>query len=59
MNLVKKLQAKNEDAYQELVDTYSDTFFYLATQYIKNKEDAKDCVQDIYLKIYQTNHNIS
>lgn len=53
MNLVKKLQTKNEDAYQELVDTYSDTFFYLATQYIKNKEDVKDCVQDIYLKIYQ------
>ena len=59
MNLVKKLQAKNEDAYQELVDTYSDTFFYLATQYIKNKEDAKDCVQEIYLKIYQNIHKFN
>lgn len=57
MNLVKKLQARNEDAYQELVETYSETFFYLASQYIKNKEDVKDCVQDIFLKIYQNIHS--
>lgn len=56
MNLVRKLQSKNEEAYQELVETYSATFTYLASQYIKNKEDVKDCVQEIFLKIYQNIH---
>lgn len=56
MNLVKKLQARNEEAYKDLVETYSETFSYLAGQYIKNREDVKDCVQDIFLKIYQNIH---
>ena len=59
MNLVKKLQARNEEAYQELVETYTTTFNYLASQYIKNKEDVKDCVQDIFLKIYQNIHKFN
>lgn len=59
MNLVKKLQARNEEAYQELVETYTTTFHYLASQYIKNKEDVKDCVQDIFLKIYQNIHKFN
>lgn len=56
MNLVKKLQARNEEAYQELVETYTTTFTYLASQYIKNREDVKDCVQEIFLKVYQNIH---
>ncbi|MBQ8293568.1 MAG: sigma-70 family RNA polymerase sigma factor [Bacilli bacterium] len=52
MNLLNKLRAKDEEAYKYLVDKYKDTFYCMSRNYLYNDEDIKDCVQEIFMKIY-------
>lgn len=53
MDIVEKLKAKDEEAYEELIGKYKDTFYYMSRKYIKDREECRDCVQEIFLKIYQ------
>lgn len=52
MGLVEKLKNKDEDAYEQLIKQYSNMFLYMTRRYIKNDEDCRDCLQEIFLKIY-------
>lgn len=52
MCLHKKLKEKDEEAYQLLIEKYESMFFCMAKKSIHNEEDCLDCVQEIFLKIY-------
>ncbi len=52
MDIVERLKRKDEEAYEELVQKYSNAFFYMAKKVIEDREDCKDCVQEIFLKIF-------
>ncbi len=52
MDIIARLKAKDEDAYEELVQKYKNTFFYMSKQFLKNRNDCEDCVQEIFLKIF-------
>lgn len=52
MCLIKKLREKDEDAYKYLLDKYGNVFLYMSNKVLHNYEDSIDCVQEIYMRIY-------
>ena len=52
MCLIKKLREKDEDAYKYLLDKYGNVFLYMSKKVLHNYEDSVDCVQEIYMRIY-------
>jgi RNA polymerase sigma-70 factor (ECF subfamily) len=51
--LLQRLQAGDERALGELVDTYGQRIYHLALRYLKNKEDAEEVTQDVLYKVYR------
>ena len=46
-----KLQAGQEKAFDKIYEAYKDRFYFMAYNFLKNEDDAKDAVQDIFIKI--------
>lgn len=44
----------NQQAYAELVDRYRNYVFTLALRFCKNREDAEEVAQDIFVKVYRS-----
>ena len=51
MKGVKMLNIQTEQRYNEIVENYSDMIFRIAYQYLFNKYDAEDIVQDVFVKL--------
>jgi RNA polymerase sigma-70 factor (ECF subfamily) len=51
--LLSRLQAGDETALKDLVDTYSSKIYQLAFRYMRNKEDAEEITQDVLYKVYR------
>ena len=51
--LLQRLQAGNEHAIGELVDTYGQRIYQLAFRYLRNREDAEEATQDVLFKVYR------
>lgn len=49
--LIRRLQAGDESAVQELAERYGSRIFQLAMRYMKNSEDAEEVTQDVLLKV--------
>ena len=43
----------NENYITAAVNTYSDTVFRVAFQYVKNRADAEDVLQEVFLTLYK------
>jgi RNA polymerase sigma-70 factor (ECF subfamily) len=52
-DLLKRLQAGDENALTELADTYSSKIYQLAFRYLRNKEDAEEVTQDVLFKVHR------
>lgn len=52
-NLLTRLQAGDEHAMVELVETYGSKIYQLAFRYLRNKEDAEEVTQDVLYKVYR------
>jgi RNA polymerase sigma-70 factor (ECF subfamily) len=50
--LVKKLLEKNDQSYSLLYENYSKSLFGIIYNLIKNKEEAEDVLQDVFIKIW-------
>ncbi|MGB7220439.1 MAG: sigma-70 family RNA polymerase sigma factor [Vicinamibacterales bacterium] len=50
-DLLMRLQAGDERAMAELVDTYGAKIHQLAFRYLRNKEDAEEVAQDVLYKV--------
>ena len=44
----------NADAFSELYESTQNNMYYLALKYMKNPDDAKDVLQDAYIKAWQS-----
>ena len=51
--LLQRLQAGDERAIGELVDTYGQRIYQLAFRYLRNREDAEEATQDVLFKVYR------
>ena len=51
MKGVKRLNIQTEQRYNEIVENYSDMIFRIAYQYLFNKYDAEDIVQEVFVKL--------
>ena len=45
------LNIQTEQRYNEIVENYSDMIFRIAYQYLLNKYDAEDIVQEVFVKL--------
>ena len=53
VDLLKRLQAGDEQAMVELADAYRFKIYSLAFRYLRNKEDAEEVTQDALFKVYR------
>jgi RNA polymerase sigma-70 factor (ECF subfamily) len=51
--LLTRLQAGDERAVADLVETYGSKIYQLAFRYLRNKEDAEEVTQDVIYKVYR------
>ena len=51
--LLARLQAGDEQALAELVDTYRTKIYQLAFRYLRSREDAEEVTQDVLFKVYR------
>ena len=51
--LVKRVQAGDHGAFRELFDRYNKRVFAVAFGVLKNRQDAADCVQEGFVKVYK------
>jgi RNA polymerase sigma-70 factor, ECF subfamily len=51
--LLNRLQAGDERAVSELVDTYGQRIYQLGFRYLRNREDAEEVTQDVLFKVYR------
>ena len=52
-DLIKRLQAGDEQALAALADAYRPRIFQLAFRYLRNQEDAEEVTQDVLYKVYR------
>lgn len=48
----------NDNAYSQIYKTYAKRLFIQGLQFTSDKELIKDCVQDVFVKIYKTRENL-
>src|ERR1700736_2967003 len=53
LDLLTRLQARDEGAIGELSDAYSSKIYQLAFRYLRNKEDAEEVTQDVLFKVHR------
>ncbi len=51
--IISKVLSGNQQAYAELVNRYQNYVFTLALRFTKNREDAEEVSQDIFIKAYR------
>ena len=51
--LVEALRAERPGAFAELVTDYQDAVFSLALRLVRDREDARDVCQEVFLKAYR------
>ncbi len=52
--IVRRAQAGDHDAFRILVERYQGRAYGLALRILRNEEQAKDAVQDAFLKVYRS-----
>ena len=53
LTIIKKSQAGDLDAFQTLVESYQDFAYNLAFKILANEEDAKDIVQEAFIRVWK------
>ena len=59
IDLIKRAQAEDLDAFCLLAERYARRIYLLASHYCRNPHDAEDLSQEVWLKAYQACANVS
>lgn len=54
MEVISLVLQGDQQAYSELVERYREYVFTLAVRFCKNREDAEEVAQDIFIKVYRS-----
>ena len=57
-SLIRKVQAKDEEAFNLLYHRYVKLVYYIAYRICKNDADSQDIVQDTFLQVKRMIHNL-
>lgn len=49
--LIEGLRRGREDAYRTLIDRYSDKLYHLALRILRQEEDAREILQEVFVKV--------
>lgn len=52
-DIILKAIHGDEDAFSHIYRTYSNRVYFMAIQYFRNEDTAKDIVQEIFIKVYR------
>ena len=52
-DLLEGLRQRREDAYRRLVDGYSEKLYRLACRILRQEEDAREVLQEVFVKVVQ------
>ena len=52
-DLISRLKANDQEAYNHIFLTYYMELYYIALKYLDDTEDAKDMVQSTFIKIWE------
>lgn len=53
LNIIKKIQSGNVNAFEDLVNMYKDKAMTLSMRILKNTEDAEDALQEAFIKAFR------
>jgi RNA polymerase sigma-70 factor (ECF subfamily) len=53
INIIKKIQSGNINAFEDIVNKYKDKAMTLAMRILKNTEDAEDALQEAFVKTFR------
>lgn len=51
---IKKIKSGDEEGFEYIYNEYKNLIFAIVSSYLKNNDDADDCMQEIFFKIYST-----
>jgi RNA polymerase sigma-70 factor (ECF subfamily) len=51
--LIKRLQDRREDAFEELVHAYKDRIYNTALGFLQHEQDAEEITQEVFIKIFE------
>ncbi|MFN2458242.1 MAG: RNA polymerase sigma factor [Chitinophagaceae bacterium] len=54
MEIISQVLQGNQQAYATLVDKYQNFVFTIVLRYVKNREDAEEIAQDVFIKAYRS-----
>ncbi len=57
LDIVRKVQQGDKNAYQLLVVKYQQRITYLVSKYVKHSGDVADVTQDVFIRAYRGLHN--
>ena len=57
LEIVKRVQNGDKNAYQLLVVKYQQRITYLVSKYVKNSGDVADVAQEVFIRAYRGLHN--
>ena len=53
---VNRFKKGDKDAFEEIFYTYKNTIFYIAYLYVKDYDEANDCVQEVFIRLLSKIH---
>ncbi len=53
VSLIKRCKENNQDAYNQLISQYEAYLYRICYNYTRNKEEALDMMQEVYIKIFR------
>ena len=54
LDIIRNIQNGDSNSFAELVSRYKDKAFSLAIKILKNEDDAEDCLQDAFIKLFRS-----
>lgn len=55
-NLIERLKTNDNDAFRTLVKLYHEKIYQICYGFLRNKEDAEDITQDVFIEILKSIH---
>ena len=56
LRTVKEFRNGNKEAFEEIFYAYKNKLYYIAYFYVRNYDDANDCVQEIFIRLVNKIH---
>lgn len=57
-DLITQLQKGNKIAFKILFDKYGTRLYQFSLKYLRDKEDAEDLLNEVFMKIWENRHNL-